>query len=163
MASRRLHGEVLVDDFLVPSAVVGDALRRQLSIRLAILDRLPDARIAFRVVVRPPRGALVGRSASPSGATWDAPLGPQDFLRGRRRARERTGAAPTPSRGGATPWEVLGLPSGAAIDEVKRAYRRLARSVHPDLHPHAGDAERHVLVTRFMALTDAYRALIDAA
>jgi hypothetical protein len=163
MASQRLHGEVLIDDFLVAPEVVGHALRRQIALRLAALDRLPDARVAFRVAVRPPRGALVGRHASaPGRAGWDAPLAPNEFLRGRRRARERTAyhaAAPVE----ASAWDALGLRAGAGIDEIKRAYRRLARDVHPDLHPHASDAERSALQARFAALSDAYRALVDVA
>jgi hypothetical protein len=171
IASQRLHGEVLIDDFFVSPNVVGEALRRQIVHRLAVLERLADARVAFRVAVRPPRGALAGHRAA---AGWDAPLGPQEFLRGRRRARERTGGGsreatsvpyrdPAVRAGDASAWEVLGLRAGAGIDEVKRAYRRLARTVHPDLRPDAGEAERRGLEARFAALTEAYRALIDAA
>src|SRR5580693_421490 len=69
MASKRLHGEVLVDDFRLSPAVVGDALRRQILARLSVLDKLGDARVSFRVAVRTPRGALHG-----------APVGPGDFL-----------------------------------------------------------------------------------
>jgi hypothetical protein len=164
MASQRLHGEVLIDDFFLSPEVVGQALRRQVVLRLASLERLPDARVAFRVAVRPPRGALVGRHLSGlAGASWDAPLGPNEFLRGRRRARERTVQHRAPLPVEASAWDVLGLPRGAGKDDVKRAYRRLAREVHPDLHPRASDAERRALQTRFVALTDAYRALIDAA
>jgi hypothetical protein len=163
IASQRLHGEVLIDDFFVSPEVVGHALRRQIVLRLASLERLPDARVAFRVTVRPPRGALVGRhTGGDGGPGWDAPLGPNEFLRGRRRARERTATHRAPPIE-ATAWDVLGVPAGAAIDEVKRAYRRLARAVHPDLHPGASDAERRALQVRFAALTEAYRSLVDAA
>ena len=37
------------------------------------------------------------------------------------------------------PYSVLGLTPGASLEEVKRAYRQLAKKYHPDLHP--GDAE----------------------
>ena len=37
------------------------------------------------------------------------------------------------------PYSVLGLSPGASQEEVKRAYRQLAKKYHPDLHP--GDAE----------------------
>lgn len=37
------------------------------------------------------------------------------------------------------PYKVLGLSPGASDEEVKRAYRQLAKKYHPDLHP--GDAE----------------------
>ena len=37
------------------------------------------------------------------------------------------------------PYKVLGLEPGASDEEVKQAYRRLAKKYHPDLNP--GDAE----------------------
>jgi DnaJ-domain-containing protein 1 len=148
MASRRLHGEVLIEDYRLSPAVVGDALRRQLLGRLAVLDQLADARVSFRVAVRPPRGALHG-----------APLGPSEFLVGRRRSRARLQAAPPAGRDDA-PWVVLGVARGADVAEIKRAYRRLARAVHPDLHPGATDEERRALEARFSEITQAYRALV---
>jgi DnaJ-domain-containing protein 1 len=155
MASQRLHGEVLVEDFRVSPDVVGNALRRQVQTRLAALQKLPDARISFRVAVRPPRGALTG-------------LRPQEFLHGRPRLRDRDGQGrphgPTQSAQAQRPsvqaWRVLGLPPGADVTEIKRAYRRLARSLHPDLHPHATDQERTSLQEQFARVTDAFRQLV---
>jgi len=146
MASRRLHGDVLVEEFRLSPSVVGNALRRQLVGRLAMLDQLADARIAFRVAVRPPRSALHER-----------PLEAREFLHGRRRARERGIPQATPEAPSA--WRVLGLPPGADALEIKRAYRRLARTVHPDLHPGASAAERRELEAQFVAITEAYRQL----
>jgi hypothetical protein len=164
MASQRLHGEVLVNDFRLSPEVVGSALRRQVLARLAVIDQLPDARVSFRVAVRVPRGALTGRvSATSSSSAWDPPLAPQEFLHGRRRLRERGTRTPLPaarSVASSSSWQVLGLPPGARVEEIKRAYRRLARSVHPDLHPGASDEERRALQARFVELTDAYRALV---
>ena len=177
MASKRLHGEVLVDDFRLSPDVVGNALRRQVVARLAVLDKLPDARVSFRVAVRVPRGALTGRTpastsgtfdASTSGTSaanrvpWDPPLAPHEFLHGRRRLRERgaQAVAPAPRRQESSSWRVLGLSPGAQVDEIKRAYRRLARTVHPDLHPGVSDEERRALQARFVEITDAYRTLV---
>src|SRR5580693_8848814 len=82
IASRRLHGEVLVRDFKLSPTLIDSALRRQLLTRLGVIERLSDAQLLFRVTVRPPRGALL-----------DDPLRPPEFLSGRRRTRDRQGAA----------------------------------------------------------------------
>lgn len=149
MASRRLHGQVLVDDFHLAPSVVGAALRRQVLSRLTALEQLADARISFRVAVRPPRGAL-----------HDAPLEAREFLHGRRRARGRTPAPPPACSANVDSWRILGLPPGADPAEIKRAYRRLAREFHPDLHPGASPEERRTLELRFARLTEAYRSLV---
>lgn len=52
------------------------------------------------------------------------------------------------------PFEVLGLDRSATFDDVKLAYRRLARQYHPDAHP--GDPEA---LERFTALRRAYDRL----
>jgi curved DNA-binding protein CbpA len=57
-------------------------------------------------------------------------------------------------------YRTLGLPVGAGGDDVKRAYRRLVRSYHPDLHPDASHDERRTLSVRFAEVTAAYRALV---
>jgi DnaJ-domain-containing protein 1 len=162
MASQRLHGEVLVRDFHLSPEVVGRALRRQLLARLQMLDELVDAQIFYRVTVRPPRGALV-----------DAPVGPSEFLKGRKRARDRepeSGAYRSARLPSGFPgridvkrqsaFRVLGLSAEAPSDEVKRAYRRLVREYHPDLHPDATSEERRTLSARFAEITAAYRSLV---
>jgi DnaJ-domain-containing protein 1 len=163
MASRRLHGEVLVRDFHLSPEIVDRALRRQLMLRLSVLEDLTDAKIFFRVTVQRPRGALV-----------DRPLDTSEFLAGKKRARDRRDGPASgtfrSSRGPATPatWDparasayrALGLPFGAAADDVKRAYRRLVRAYHPDLHPEASHDERRSLSVRFSEVTAAYRSLV---
>jgi len=40
------------------------------------------------------------------------------------------------------PYQVLGVPRGAAREEIKRAYRKKAKEYHPDLHPGDANAAR---------------------
>jgi DnaJ-domain-containing protein 1 len=167
IASRRLHGEVLVRDFKLSPALIDSALRRQLTERLTSLERLADAQVHFRVTVRPPRGALL-----------DEPLRPVEFLSGRGRARDKNGAAPRaswnprgnravpPSAGSVidqrqlAALRILGISPGADATAIKRAYRQLARSFHPDTHPQASDDERRALAQRFVEVTAAYQTLV---
>ena len=54
-------------------------------------------------------------------------------------------------------YEVLGLQKGASEDEIKKAYRKLAKQYHPDLHPGDAEAESH-----FKEVNEAYEVLSDA-
>jgi len=60
----------------------------------------------------------------------------------------------------AAAMRVLGLDGNVDADDVKRAYRRLARTLHPDLQPGADDQRRRLLERRFAELTAAYEALV---
>lgn len=60
----------------------------------------------------------------------------------------------------AAAYAVLEVADGASPDEIKRAYRRLARALHPDVNPAASPGERKELERRFAAVSAAYRRLV---
>ncbi len=53
-------------------------------------------------------------------------------------------------------YEVMGLQKGASEDEIKKAYRKLAKQYHPDLNPGNAEAE-----AKFKEVGEAYEVLSD--
>ncbi|MFG6104777.1 J domain-containing protein [Leptothoe sp. EHU-05/26/07-4] len=53
-------------------------------------------------------------------------------------------------------YRTLGLRTGASFDDVKAAYRKLARKYHPDVNPDDQGAQ-----DRFIKVTKAYDALLE--
>lgn len=151
-------GTRLVDAGAVKPDHLASAVRQQVVARLERMFQIREARIAFRV----PR---------PRIRAWDArpPLGPHDFLYGRTRAGERSGARTGYSAGrirepgGMTRRQALcrlGVGQNADLGEVRRAFRRLALTEHPDRHPEACAEERLRLHRSFVELSRAYHALV---
>jgi DnaJ-class molecular chaperone len=56
-----------------------------------------------------------------------------------------------------TPYEVIGVKPDASPDDIRKAYRKLAKELHPDLNPGKPEAE-----ARFKTVTAAYDLLSDA-
>jgi molecular chaperone DnaJ len=54
------------------------------------------------------------------------------------------------------PYEVLGVPRDADDTQIKKAFRRLARELHPDVNAHDPDAEE-----KFKEAAEAYEILSD--
>lgn len=55
-----------------------------------------------------------------------------------------------------TPYEILGVKPDANSDAIRKAYRKLAKELHPDLNPGKPEAE-----ARFKSVTAAYDLLSD--
>ncbi|TWA89344.1 DnaJ-class molecular chaperone [Azospirillum brasilense] len=55
------------------------------------------------------------------------------------------------------PYQILGLPRSASADDIKKAYRKLAKEFHPDLKP--GNAANE---ERFKEISAAYTLLSDS-
>jgi len=53
-------------------------------------------------------------------------------------------------------YQTLGVTKGASSDEIKKAYRKLARELHPDVNPDPQTQEK------FKEVTEAYDVLSDA-
>jgi len=53
-------------------------------------------------------------------------------------------------------YDILGVPRSATVEEIKRAYRRLARKYHPDVNPGDKSAEE-----KFKDVSEAYEVLSD--
>jgi hypothetical protein len=156
---RRVAGEILRAGGLASEGAIRAALRSQLRERVNALFRIEEASIGFHTARPAPHVVRVTLSAA-------------EFLHGRPRARDRgQGRADhaaqheetPPPRSGVRPVVVddartrarrlLGLPEGAGLVEVRRAFRKLASALHPD---RVGPGTEQ----RFAELSAAYHLLV---
>ena len=156
---RRAAGEILQSSGLASAAAVRAGLRTQLCERVEALFGLEDATIGFRTARPLPHALQV------------TPLGPRDFLHGRPRVRTQSRPErdePPPSRVRPVVVEdpcerarrLLGIPRGAGLGEVRRAFRKIAGSVHPDRLASAALEEQRRQAARFAELSAAYHLLV---
>jgi hypothetical protein len=71
----------------------------------------------------------------------------------RREKRPERGASPV-----ARHYALLGIPVTATLDEVKQAYRRMARAYHPDMHPN----EKEKYTAKMADINTAFEAILKA-
>jgi len=130
--------------------VLVTALARPRDLReLATLARVPRFQLLSLVYFLCSVGALIT-----SRATSELLL--------EQRSPPRAVVEPPPSRLAApraAALHLLGLPPEASAQRVKAAFRALARTLHPDLHPGVGDHDRRELERRLASVNAAYAEL----
>ena len=57
-------------------------------------------------------------------------------------------------------YEILGLKRGAAVSEVKKAYRNLALKCHPDRVSHLGEEFKKIAEEKFKTINEAHQIII---
>ena len=60
-----------------------------------------------------------------------------------------------------TPYDVLGIEENATEEKIKKAYRKLAGTYHPDKVIHLGDEFRTLAEKRFKEIQEAYQQLLN--
>jgi hypothetical protein len=153
-----------------PAAVVRNLVDPTLGDTSAWRTRLGSGTL---VLATPPHPSCLGHDEKPLIGLLQVPRGASDIDTAAlcppsRAARLiafleavgalRFGEGTLISRGEA--FALLELPDGASADEIKRAYRRLARALHPDAHPTASADEIRELERRFGQVSAAYRRLV---
>lgn len=58
-------------------------------------------------------------------------------------------------------YKTLGVTKRATIEEIKKAYRKLALRYHPDRHPGVNEQDRKKKTEKMMEINDAYNTLKD--
>lgn len=133
-------------------------------------DAKPNFPIPFTMISPRPslssgffsRSASFSRPASFSPSPPPSPLpqappllsAPAPFSRAASFSRSASGTAVAAPDHASCFYDVLGLQAGASYEEIKAAYRRLARAVHPDVAPHASADD-------FIRVQAAYSTLSD--
>ncbi|HPB95874.1 MAG TPA: DnaJ domain-containing protein [Polyangiaceae bacterium] len=134
-------GEILVREGFVTQQQVENGLGRQTRLRLDAVFSLQQADIRFH-----PLGRFHSKRK----------LEPFEFLHGRRRAR----GADSPALPLRQAYETLGLSPNASRAQVRRTFRKLATTCHPDLFTNLPESQRRQVEARFSALSSAYHRIV---
>lgn len=146
--------------------LAGALARPRTLAELASLARAPRFRVlAFVHFLRSIGALAVLRGGAAPPLERAAPSAPALAEPPPERAAPTAPARPDPPRAArsgaarAAALALLGLPAGADVRRVKAAFRGLARTLHPDLHPGAGEHRRRELERRLATLNAAYASL----
>jgi hypothetical protein len=134
--------------------------------------RAEHTREALDIVFAVEDAAITFRTARPL-AVRPVPLQPRDFLFGRPRARDRGRPVEhedtPPPRSGVRPVfdeardrarRLLGITDATPPDDVRRAFRKLASTLHPDRLGEGTATEQRQRAMRFAELSAAYHLLV---
>ena len=115
-----------------------------------VLDRLIDA------------GPGPSTTAATASIFTTPLLGPSHIYRFPKTARPRRRLSAA-QRAALDTFRLAGasLVDDYLLSELKSAFRTLARQLHPDMHPEAGEFERLGLAAEFTAVREAYDALLQ--
>ncbi len=84
----------------------------------------------------------------------------EDKSKKEEQAKERTTPSPPPPPDSKrTPYEVLGVSTSATFDEIRQAYRMLAKQYHPDRVAHLAPEFRALAEKRMKEINQAYQSL----
>ncbi len=59
-------------------------------------------------------------------------------------------------------YQILGVGKEATTDQIKTAFRKLARQYHPDANPNANETEKKATEEKFKEISEAYEVLSDS-
>ncbi len=79
--------------------------------------------------------------------------------RGTKRSTRSTPPAPSPRPSNRPPHEVLGIERGASDEEIRKAYKQLARRYHPDAVVNETAEVQAVATRRFREVNEAFHTL----
>lgn len=131
-----------------------------------IADLLGINRVRLNAIFVETSGRPIPEPSDPSSAAyWRAQARARQQQRdaGASGSSQRQNADSRRDQKAVRAYAVLGLEYGASIDEIKRAYRRLAQVHHPDKFTALGKEAVAAATSTFQRIQDAYQCLVNHA